>query len=160
MQQTKLDLNGKWALDMSLLESAFDKNDLIYDSMTLVISHKEPELRITRQMKKKKRETIQELIYYTDGRGEKNTNLTGGKPVRSKTNYEGSTIVSRWVEEFYESGDFYFCEVTDTWELSTDGQTLTHSTLGCEKAHNIYGRTIGMGTYNDRHFKRVFKRII
>ena len=157
--QNKPDLSGTWVLDWSLSESkGGDKKNRRYDSMTMVITHHEPELGITFKQLKNKQETSQHVDYYTDGRGEKNPVFKSKSLIRSTTKWEGNTLVSRRRTEFYETGDFYFYEVTVSWELSAEGTTLTHSILQSETAQNRYGGKIGMGEYEDRYSKRVYKK--
>src|SRR5260370_2815998 len=143
IHQNKPNLSGTWVLDMSLLECDCDKNDLVYDNLALDISYHEPELKITRKITKKKQERSQEVIYYTDGRGEKNPDIESitGKPfIKSKTKWEGNTLVSKRVS-------FDLSKDTDIWELSPNGRTLIHSTL-VSKGERLVWVTI----------KRVFKK--
>jgi hypothetical protein len=157
LQQNKPDLTGKWALDMSRLESSSlgeKTKPTLYDAMTLVISYRDPEFRITRQWTKKGKERQQELVFYIDGRGEKNPSTAGGSTNRSHTNLEGNKIITRWKEEFSDSGRFMFCDFTDIWELSDDGQTLVQfSTVSGE-------RVPGVALICAGETKRIFKRIV
>ena len=80
--QTKPDFSGTWKLDMSASNFGGPKSDLVYDALTLIIAHHDPELKITRKIFKKKREHSQELVYFTDSRGESNPTLDGKTTVK------------------------------------------------------------------------------
>ena len=122
--QSKPDLSGTWTLDM--INSDFDgpKSNLVYDSLTLVISHHDPELRIIRKIAKKKKQWSQEVIYYTDGRGEKNSSFNKNETVQSKTYWDGNTLVTKGTATMPIAGDVIISETSDKWELSADGRAL------------------------------------
>ncbi|MCI0665346.1 MAG: hypothetical protein L0220_30155 [Acidobacteria bacterium] len=55
------DLSGTWVLDMDRSDLAGPKSGLIYDSLTLIIEHREPEIKITRKLVKDRKETVHAL---------------------------------------------------------------------------------------------------
>src|SRR2546422_11597550 len=73
--QSPVNLTGTWTLDFKASDFGGNKAYLVYDSLTLLISHNDPVLKITRKIGKKKTTRMQEVIYYTDGRGETNASL-------------------------------------------------------------------------------------
>lgn len=141
--QSRPDLTGIWERNPSKSKNSY--GPLGTAVVRLVISHKDPELKITRQNDFKGQETITDSIYYTDGRGEKNesrfstvvsmgTSIPKNAPdqsgykrheVRSKTKWEGSKLVSRSTTDFAVLGNRFDMDVTEKRELSPGGKTLT-----------------------------------
>lgn len=136
------DLTGVWERNQSTSTSG--RGTRPPASVRLTITHKELELRVIRKTNSNGKESINEAIYYTDGRGEKNPSLfqtalvIGGlsqsdskKPieVKSKTKWQGDKLVSRSSTPHDVLGNRIFLEVTETRELSGDGKTLTIVTL-------------------------------
>ncbi len=92
-----------------------------------------------RKTNSKGKESISERIYYTDGRGERNSSplqtalVRGGlnqsdsksNEVKSKTKWQGHKLVSRSSTPLEVQGNRVFLEITETWELSEDGKTMT-----------------------------------
>jgi len=106
------DLTGTWVLDRSGhgVSRKFDS--------TLVITHRDPELRIVRTDVMETKRLMWEYVYYTDGRGESNPMDYGTgriRWIRSKTKWKGDRVEAR-------IGGFW-----RRWQLSADGQTLTHT---------------------------------
>lgn len=156
--QNRTDLSGTWAIDLSLSDyGLLGKKDLPYDEWIFIITQQEPEIKITRKTIKKNREWVAELIYYTDGRGEKNPIIMGKETIKSKTAWEGDKLVSRSVGRLSDNANFYRYDVTDSWELSPDGETLIYTTsrtppkdMGGYGPGNLYLVPV---------IKRVFKRV-
>src|SRR5947199_9360145 len=74
-KQTRPDLSGTWTMERSKMkESLLNPSEL-----TLIITHQEPEIRIKRRFTLGSKRQEQDLVYYTDGRGESNVALGGGK---------------------------------------------------------------------------------
>ncbi len=71
---TRPDLSGTWVFNLSKSDIGSRKGSPLYDELTLTILHHEPELQIIRWLRKKKKETTQRLVYYTDKRGESESN--------------------------------------------------------------------------------------
>src|SRR5258706_9933078 len=69
--QGQADFKGTWVLDDSNGKSNKTKRSSSRE-VTLVITHHEPEIRIARNFKEKGHERIDEVVYYSDGRGETN----------------------------------------------------------------------------------------
>src|SRR5215831_673203 len=123
-----INLTGAWSLDLKASNFGDAKAHLIYDSLTLVISHQGPVLKISRQMARKKKTTTQELTYYTDGRGESNPTASEGK-LESKTSWWDKLIIIKGTSETPMGGDVVISDVTEKWELSDSGNTLIEYTV-------------------------------
>jgi hypothetical protein len=154
-KQSKPDLSGTWTLDM--INSDFDgpKSNLVYDSLTLIISHHDPELRIIRQIAKKKKQWFQEVIYYTDGRGEKNFSFNKNETVQSKTYWEGNILVTKGAASMLMAGDEIISDTSDKWELSTDGKALIQISFA-----NLFRSKFGQTkfAFKERNVRRVFAK--
>lgn len=119
--ETHPDLTGTWVLDRSKSGSGSK-----FDS-TLVIVHREPVLRITRTDVKKGARVTKEYVFYTDGRGESNPMYHGDGTFDSNTKWEGRKVVAYTCNRRYRGAR---CLGADSlnWQLSADGETLTHTT--------------------------------
>jgi hypothetical protein len=101
--------------------------------VTLLISHREPEIKITRKTVSGGREWTQEVVYYGDGRGE--TNLARNtsadpdndseKEIRSETRWKKDKLITQTVFRSPTHGTFVTTKITEEWQLSSDGQVLT-----------------------------------
>lgn len=113
------DLTGRWVIDSS--KSAGGSK---FDS-TLVITHRDPELRINRTDVRKREQVTKEYVFYTDGRGESNPMYYGDGKFDSDTKWEGNKVVAYTCSRRYKGAR---CNGPDSWkwQLSADGQTLTH----------------------------------
>lgn len=151
--QSKPDLSGTWTLDM--IHSDFDgpKSGLVYDSLTLIISYNDPELRIIRKLAKKKKQWSQEVSYYTDGRGEKNSSFAQSETVESKTSWQGNTLITLGTASQPIAGDEIISDTLDKWDLSADGATLIQDS-SFKFFRSKFGRT--KFAFKDRHIRRVF----
>jgi hypothetical protein len=145
--QTRPDLTGTWERNLS--KSKRGNRAVGTAVVRLIISHNDPELKVTRQSDSIGKETITDSVYYTDGRGEKNVtgfsgvvrlglpyentepNQGGSKDpeVRSRTKWEGDKLVSRYSMSFSLQGRRADLDVAEKRELSPDGKTLTIVTL-------------------------------
>jgi hypothetical protein len=121
---TRPDLSGVWAVD----QTKHQKNSFPEPSeMTLIISQQEPVITMRRKFNLNGKQQEQELVYYTDGRGETNVTLRGGdSKYESRTRWVGSSLVI--------SHDFYSASIAGSpvdsrtevdWRLSSDGEILT-----------------------------------
>ncbi len=153
--RSKPDLSGTWTLDM--INSDFDgpKSDLVYDSLTLIISHHDPELRIIRKIAKKKKQWSQEVIYYTDGRGEKNSSFNKNETVQSKTYWEGNILVTKGTASMPIAGDVIISDTSDKWELSADGRALIQIS-SFTFLRSKFGQT--KFAFKGRNMRRVFMK--
>ena len=141
--QTRPDLTGTWERNLS--KSKRGNRGVGTAVVRLIISCKDPELKVTRHSDSIGKETIRDSVYYTDGRGEKNVTafsavVSLGLPyeniepnkgssknleVRSKTKWEGDKLVSRYSMSFAIQGRRVDIDVAEKRELSPDGKTLT-----------------------------------
>lgn len=129
--QSKPDLSGTWTLDMSSSDfGGTPRKDLLYDAITLIIVHSDTELKIVRTMFKKKSERSQELVYFTDGRGETNPTMDGKDRVKSITRWDGPVLMSISIgaPHVFMPGISHHVESTDKWELSAADNTLVNTT--------------------------------
>ena len=115
------DLTGTWVLDKS--KSGGGSN---FDS-TLVITHRDPEVRINRTDVRKGERVTKDYVFYTDGRGESNPMYYGDGRFDSDTKWEGGKVVAYMCARTY-SGQKCRGGTSQEWQLSADGQTLTHTT--------------------------------
>ena len=91
---------------------------------------------------------MNEFTYYTDGRGETNPAAIGGGEVRSKTKWDGDKVAARskmnWPGQ--NGGPAVELEVTQKWQVSSDGKTLTNTTAfssaatGAQEIKLVYRR--------------------
>jgi hypothetical protein len=126
------DFGGTWALDLK--KSGYDNaRPALMLPVRLVITHGEPEVRVTRTFPEAYTDgRAVELVYYTDDRGEKNAvngrdrvSLSGA--VESHTKWKGSRLVIRGTEYLVAFGDTNKLDFTERWELSADGAMLTQT---------------------------------
>lgn len=159
------DLSGAWVQEKS--KSGKSKQA----EVTLVVSQREPEIRITRKIISDGRERVQELIYYSDQRGEVNPTFDGKNRIKTKTKWIGKALVVR--EELpprSADGVAARTEVTEEWKLSSDGQTLTQKqvTAMTDETRNtlpdasdgvsVLGSSSVVVNMQGRELKRVYKR--
>jgi hypothetical protein len=117
-KQNRPDLSGAWILD----KSKSPKVDV--DRFTLVIVHREPEIRITEKLLKDGRESIKESVHYTDGRSD--SYVTKGKDYSQvKIRWQGKALV---IENAHTtSGTRFEIVTTEEWKLSNDNKSLTRT---------------------------------
>jgi hypothetical protein len=121
-KKLKPDFSGTWVLDRSKSSKAINFDE------TLVIDHQDPEIRITRRITARDYERVEKLTYYIDGRGEVNPSELDGKPVKTKTRWDGKKLVSK-ESTTTSAGDLpIYVDVTEVWQISTDGRLLTLKT--------------------------------
>ena len=112
---------------------------------TLVVGHKDPELKIRRTLSLDGRQEVKEFAYYTDGRGETNQATLGAGEVESKTRWDGDRVVSEAHVTRRGQGGPYELNVTQRWQVSSDGKTLTNTTTvgnqtGTQQVKLVYRR--------------------
>ena len=151
-----VNLTGTWTLDLKASDFGGNKTYLIYDSLTLVISHSDPVLKITRQIAKKKTTRTQELIYYTDARGETNVNLNEHGKVESKTSWRDKVVNTNGTESTPMGSDVIMGDVSDRWELSDDGNTLIEYT-SASPLRSKFGK-FNFASLGAQKVKKVFRR--
>ena len=149
------DLTGTWVLNLPKSDVGSDRSRL-YDELTLTILHREPEIKIVRNLTKKKKTTSQRLVYYTNKRGESNPTIVGGR-LDSKTSWEGNALVSTGVTRREVAlNPFIVTETIERWEISPDGTTLKQI-ISIKTTLDVYrnGHDVSSDT---RTFVRVFER--
>ena len=148
---------GNWILDLSKSDLGSLKSDLLYDNVTLWISYHEPKITITRKLIKKKRERVQELVYYTDERGESNPTFTGKGKIESKTRWDGTRVVVNGSMLASIGGDIIGQEITEQWEISADGNSLVQ-TVTTGPFRSRFGKTV-FKYHGGETIKRVFTKV-
>jgi hypothetical protein len=123
--QPRPDLTGTWVLDKS-------KSDRVkqFDS-TLIIVHRDPELKITQTDVRKAERVTKDYVFYTDERGESNPMYYGTAKFDSDTKWEGGTIVAYTCVRRYTGAKCHGAD-SQRWQISADGQTLTHHLTGID----------------------------
>lgn len=116
------ELSGTWVMDRSKSSKAINFDE------TLLIDHQEPEIRITRKITVKDYERVEKLTYYSDGRGEVNPSELSGKPVKTKTKWDGNKLVSKESTTTRAGNLLIYVDVMEVWQMSTDGRLLTLNT--------------------------------
>ena len=134
--QSRPDFSGTWKLDKSKgnyvkISGLKPEADFI-----LVISHAEPQIRVTRKLLWNGREDLQEVNYYADGSGEFSRTFITESESKSKTKWNGKKLVTEFTVTLKNErlGDFKY-DVIQEWKLSADGKTLTQT----ERAFNFSG---------------------
>lgn len=147
VEKPKPDLNGTWVLDKSKSDfGPFSQSTLARADTTLTVMLKDPEFRLTRNLKVEGKEQHGDWVYYTDGRGESNPSIMAAGDLKSKTKWDGSKIVSKASVTRQMQGAEVKVEITEKWELSKDGKnlidTLTiNSPNGTREVKQVYSRT-------------------
>ncbi|HWW74759.1 MAG TPA: hypothetical protein VNZ44_05140 [Pyrinomonadaceae bacterium] len=142
------DLSGTWELDRSKSDfGLFSDRPVSKADSTLVIAHRDPELKITRTMKLNGQQEVREFAYYTDERGETNPAAIGAGEVKSKTKWEGEKVAAHSKMSWPGRGGAAAVEmdVTQKWQVSSDGKTLTNTTvitnqMGANEIKLVYRR--------------------
>jgi len=141
------DFSGNWVLDHAKSSLGPLERALSNAEVTLVIAHKDPELKISRKASLNGREQSQILTYYSDGRGEMNPPVFGSAEVKTKTKWDKTKLVSDASTSINTPrGDAIHIDTTEKRELSADGNTLTITVSisgapqGPQVIRQIYGR--------------------
>ena len=143
------DLSGTWELDKAKSDfGLFRDRPISKADSTLVVEHKEPELKITRTLKLNGQQETKQFAYYTDGRGETNPATIGAGEVKSKTKWDGERVAahSKLVWPGRDGAAGPELDVTQKWQVSSDGKTLTNSTVmssaqtGVQEIRLVYRR--------------------
>ena len=123
-EAAKPDFSGTWSRDNA--KSSGLQGALADAALTMVVVHHDPELKISRSIKFNDQERSQELAYYTDRRGETNPSVFARGDLKSKTKWDKNKIESRasW-STMSRSGEPSDFDLTERWELTPDGKTLT-----------------------------------
>ena len=130
-KKARPDFSGTWELDRSKSEyGLFGDRPLAKADATLVVTHREPELKFVRTLRLDGREETRQFIYYTDERGESNPGSFGSGVLNSKTRWDGERVTAhaqtKWPAR--DGRPEVVLETTQTWQLSSGGRALTHTT--------------------------------
>ena len=136
--QSHPDLSGTWRLDKS-------KGNYVQYSglnrkaeLVLVISHVDPEIKATRRLSWNGNERVQDLTYFSDGRGETNPTLIDEIEVKSKTKWNGNKLISEYSVSPKSAGGLKFTlDVIGEWKLSADGRTLTQTERATARSSSL-----------------------
>lgn len=120
-QTTPPNLTGTWLLDESKSKMSPKLTDY-----TLVIEHREPEIRMSKKYMLGKKEIRQETVYYTDGRPEIDSQRRTSFP-EPEVRWRGQTLVRRSISKNWGSSLEIETVSYDEWSLSPDNQTLTRT---------------------------------
>jgi hypothetical protein len=140
------DFSGNWVLDHSRSSLGPLERNLANAEVTLVVAHKEPELKITRKAHAGGRELSQILVYYSDSRGETNPPPFGTTDVKSKTKWDKATLLSKASTTIAAPrGETLYIDTSEKRQLSADGNTLTITTSissprGLQIIKQVYSR--------------------
>ncbi len=148
-EKPRPDLSGTWELDKSKSDfGLFRDRPISKADSTLVIAHREPELKIRRTLRLGGQQEVKEFTYYTDGRGETNPAAVGAGEVKSKTKWDGSKVSAHakmtWPGQNGSAG--VEMDVTQKWQVSSDGKSLTNTTAfssaptGVQEVRLVYRR--------------------
>lgn len=145
-EKSHRDFSGTWQIDRAKSDfGVFEDRPLSKADSTLVIAHRDPELKIKRTLSLNGQEEVKEFTYYTDERGETNPSTLGVGEVKSKTKWDGDKVVAEaHVTRRGQDGP-YELVVTQRWQVSSDGKTLTNTTnisgqLGAQQVKLVYRR--------------------
>jgi len=115
--QDKPNFTGKWVLDLS--KSNFEPLPAP-DSLTRVIDHKEPKLKISETTKDQRGERTRDREITTDGKENKTT--VGTNEYVSKSRWDGNRLVTEGTLKLQDGTNI---DVKETAELSDDGNVMT-----------------------------------
>ena len=164
--KTKPDFTGTWLLDPSRSNVGPSRTP----DRPLKITHHDPELKITRMVEHNGQVTGQDLIYYSDGRGETNPTTmflstnTDVNPqghdkdvTKSKTTWSGDKVVTRFTLRSVIGGHPLEFEMIDEWKLAKGGTSLTQT------SRTVFRQDMaGGGVFvpaNRPDMKRVYNRV-
>ncbi len=125
---SKPDFSGKWVLDKSKSElGRIGQGPMANAEVTLLIEHKEPELKILRTILLNGQEIKQAFLYFSDNRGETNPAAFGNAEVKSKTKWDKAKLESKSSASFSVRGETFYADTSEKRELSAEGKVLTIS---------------------------------
>ncbi len=163
--KSKPDLTGTWLLDPSRSNVGSSRTP----DRPLKITHHDPELKITCRVEYNGQVTGQDLIYYSDGRGETNpttmflSTSTDMNPqghdkdvTKSKTTWSGNKLVTRSTLRSLIAGRVLEFDIIDEWKLSQDSKTLRQT------SRTVFRQDTSGGVFvpaNRPDTKRVYNRV-
>lgn len=123
--QEKPNLSGTWVLDKEKSDPPMGMGGRggFNPDVTLIIEHQEPVLKIKRIVKTERGEQVQEQVFTTDGKENKNPGMRGGE-FRSKTQWDKGKLVTKGTQTIESPMGTMELEITETRTLSEDGKTL------------------------------------
>jgi hypothetical protein len=147
------DFSGTWALDKAKSDLGPYERVVARGDITLVIEHKDPELKITRKFTAGGNTSSVVFAYYSDGRGETNPAALGNGDVKTKTRWDKKKLESKFSSSYKSprDGRVTYFETIDRRELSADGKILTITTT---RDSATTGMVLGGGT-----IKLVYNRV-
>ena len=117
--------NGTWVLQKP---DDGKKSSQVSGNVSLLISQTGQQIKITRKLHENGNETVQELTYYTDGRGEANPTTDGRRTLKSNTKLRDNKLIIRFsLPSSTVNRRAIVNERIDEWKLSSDGRTLTQT---------------------------------
>lgn len=158
--------NGTWVLQKP---NDGKKNSQLKGNVTLVISQTHQQMRVIRKLNENGNETVHELTYYTDSRGEANPTSDGKRTLKSITKFSDHKLIIRFsLPSNTVDRRVVVNDRTEEWKLSSDGRTLTQtssftiSSSDSDASNNPYGSPRTPNIFASplrRTEKKVFKRI-
>lgn len=155
--KSRPDFSGAWTLDSSRGNYKRFNAEVAKGGMTLNITQNEPEIKVTRKFILDGKEQTQELVYYTDERGEINPVMMSNVLIKSKTKWDGKKLVSKSTTETVGHGSKFWIDTTEKWELSADGETMTQTGSISQPRGNVPNAIFVPANAED--VKKVFKRV-
>ncbi|HEY6230446.1 MAG TPA: hypothetical protein VIW64_04225 [Pyrinomonadaceae bacterium] len=124
-QKTHPNFSGGWQVDLSNL----DAGEISSEPRILLIEHQEPELRIKGRQIGGNPVLSNEIILFTDGRGETNRALVGYAigDLKSKTEWKGEKLIRRYTTRQTVRGTFVNVNVTEELKLTDDAKKLVRT---------------------------------
>jgi hypothetical protein len=169
-------LGGTWMLDEEQPKQSKQRS-AAPDKVTLVISQRGPEIKMTHKVVSGGQERTRESVYYSDERGETNIGATisttpnpRDEEIKSRTRWKGDKLVTTTTIRKATAGTLLIWDIIDEWKLSPDGKTLTQTTIikpdssGPDIRVGPQGRPFPPGQViyvpaSGNRFKRVFRRV-
>jgi hypothetical protein len=157
-RRSRPDLSGTWRL----VESRnIRRNQPGTFTKTLVITHRDPEIRVTTQLNENGRERSLEQVYFSDNRGESNPTFAENQTIRSQTRWRGDKLETRRSESTTlrsPNGETITVriEIRERWELSEDRSRLMHTT---SVSSSSGGRTVNILSGDASPAVEVFSRV-
>jgi hypothetical protein len=153
----KPDLSGTWRLVESKKIAQMSGQTDLFEKI-LVILHREPEIKITTQLKDNGSTKELETVFFADSRGETNSTFReGGK--KTTTRWSGKKLEILRVDTMSVTDTAGLTKVikvehTERWELSKDGNTLTRTSQLSGPADVKFKNALGGGPSTE-----VFSRV-
>lgn len=160
-RQIRPDMSGTWELNKAKSDLRDDRYALSLSEVGLTILQHDPELKLARRFRSGSSDSEKPSLFYTDGRGETNADARDQDAIKSKTNWDGKKLISRYVLRRAVAGNHETVDVIDEWRLSDDGGTLTLKTT---LRYNLRGTTSDnprpfLGRVPRLWLKRVYDRV-